>query len=92
MGYNETLHSERHTMFLRKRAFQIKLVDPDAPNNSTTPADILTPDSIQLIEDAGTRLMRNLGIAVVAVVGAIKLFDTLGEIAVKKTKSADNEK
>ncbi len=72
----------------RNRAVQVKLVKPGADNNSTTASDILTEETINLIEEAGTRFMTKLGIAVVAVVVAIKIIDTLGQIAIKKTHSA----
>lgn len=73
----------------RKRAVQIRLVkNADASKDDPTIADILNEDSIQLIEDAGSRLVTKISISVVAAVAAIKIIDTLCQIAVKKTKSA----
>lgn len=77
----------------KNHAFQVKMVkDADASNDSPTITEALNEETVQLIESAGQRLMKNLGITVVAVVAAIKIIDTLSQIAIKKTKSADNEK
>ena len=58
-------------------------------NENDTPIptiqEVLNPESIQLIEEAGRKLVKNLAVTVTVVVVAIKLVDTLSEIAVKRT-------
>lgn len=72
---------------LRIRTVNTKKID----NAPTTVDEPLNPDTVKLIEETGIRFVKRLVITVVAAVVAIKVIDTLGEIAVKKTKSADNE-
>lgn len=74
----------------KNRELRIRVAKPEeADQPLPTMEQVINPDSIQLIEEAGERFVKRLAITVVAVVAAIKLADTLSEIAVKKTKSAD---
>lgn len=78
----------------KNREFRIRVAKTDeGVNEETTPTleQVLNPDSVQLIEETGNRFVKNLAITVVAVVAAVKIIDTLSEIAVKKTKSADEK-
>jgi hypothetical protein len=53
--------------------------------------DVVNPENIKLIEEATNRIVKRVAITAVGVFAAIKVIDTLSEIAVKKTKSADKE-
>lgn len=77
----------------KNRAIQIKAVKTEESDTTTTSVmeDILNPDTLKLLEAHGKKFMKHLAITVAAVVVGIKIADTLSEIAVKKTKSADNE-
>lgn len=76
----------------KNREVRIQVAKKNDDNvDAPTLKEVLTPDSAKLIEETGRKMMKNLAITVVAVVAAIKLADTLSEIAVKKTKSADEK-
>jgi hypothetical protein len=61
-------------------------------NDDPTPAEKqINPESVKLVEDTAKRFVKNLAITVGVVILACKAADTLSQIVVKKTKSADNE-
>ena len=75
----------------KNREFRVKMVKtPKTDNIETTPTinEILHPDYVKLIEEAGNRFVKQLVIGVIIVAVGIKAIDTLGEIVIKKTKSA----
>jgi hypothetical protein len=81
-------------MFLKNRELRIKLSKANKADETTAPRtmdEILNPDAVKLINEHMTKFARNLAITVGVVIVGIKVADTLSEIAVKKTKSADNE-
>ena len=67
------------------REIRIKMVKTPDTQPSPTMATVLNPDSVQLIEDAGRRFVKQVAVCVVATVGAIVVIDHLGEIAEKLT-------
>jgi hypothetical protein len=74
------------------REFRIRAVKTNKNEDPAPTVDeILHPDSVKLIEETGRRFVKYLAATVVAVVVVIKVADTLGDIAVKKTKSADQD-
>lgn len=75
------------------REFRIRVAKTDKDNtDTTTPVEqVINPETVQLIEEAGTRFVKKIALTVVAVFAAVTVIDTLSEIAVKKTKSADSE-
>ncbi len=76
----------------KNREFRVRLAKTDN-NEETAPTleEVLNPDSAKLIEEAGKRLVKYTTIAIGAIIVTAKLADTLSEIAVKKTKSADKD-
>lgn len=92
MPYNETLRKETAMPFLKNREVRIKLSKTNKnENDPSTAEELLTPETIALIENAGKRIVKHLAITVVAVIGVVTAMETIKEIAVKKTKSADKE-
>jgi hypothetical protein len=92
MAYNET--PTDWTAMLKNREARIRFVKTkDKPEDDLTAAmdEVFNEDSTRLIEETGKRLIKHFAIAMVITVGAIKVIDTLGDIAVKKTKSADQK-
>jgi len=78
---------------LGKRELRIKLSKPDKNDNdqSTPLDDVLNPDTVALIEDAGKRVVKYIALTVGALVIAVKAADTMSQVIVKKTKSADQK-
>lgn len=75
------------------REFRIRAVKTKKNAEEPTPGEdkILHPDSVKLIIEQGKKSMKYAALTVVGVYAAFKTIDTLSQIAVKKTKSADNE-
>jgi hypothetical protein len=74
----------------KNRSIQVKFVK-DAEENSTnedTKNPILNDETAALAKD----IIKHVGVAVVAVSGAIITFKTLSEMAVVSTKAAVNKK
>jgi diaminopimelate decarboxylase len=93
MAYNEPLLNG-FAMFLKNRELRIKVAKTKKNEENDISAimdDVVNEDSAQLIEELGRKLIRNCAITAVVVFSVIKVADTLGEIAVKKTKSADQK-
>lgn len=74
------------------REARIRFVRSDK-NKDTSPVEVsvLRPETVKLIAERGKEVAKYVGITVVGVYAAVKTIDTLSKIAVKKTKSADNE-
>lgn len=73
-----------------KRAVQVTFVKTD-DNNSTPGEDkVIHPETVKLIAERTVEVVKYAAVAVVGVYAVIKTIDTLSQIAVKKTKSADN--
>jgi hypothetical protein len=75
---------------LKNRSIQLKFVK-DAESTSTdedTKSPIINEDTAAIAKD----IVKHLGVAVVAVSGAIITFKTLSEIAVVKTKASAYKK
>lgn len=72
---------------LRIRTVSTKKAD----NDSTVVNEPLNPETIKLIEETGSRFIKRAVATVAVAVVAVKVLDILGDVIVKKTKSADNE-
>ena len=76
----------------KNREVRIRLANTNkATTDETTVTDSLNPDTVKLIEETGNRIVKRVAITVVSVMAAAAVLHTLSEIAIKKTKSADNE-
>ena len=74
---------------LKNRSIQLKFVkDAETPEAENTTNPIVNEDTAAIAKD----IIKHLGVAVVAVSGAIITFKTLGEMAVVQTKAATNKK
>lgn len=64
-----------------------KTPQTDAPGEDK----FLHPDTVKLIAERSKEAVKIIALTAVGVYAAVKTIDTLSQIAVKKTKSADNE-
>lgn len=74
----------------KKRAVQVSLVTTDkdaAPGDGSQ----LRPETVALISERAKEVAKFVAITGVAAYAAVVTIRTLSEIALKKTKSADNE-
>lgn len=81
-------------MLLRNREVRIKLEKTKKnkdDEDSFTVDEVFNPTTVALVEETGKRWLKYLATTVIITVAAIKVVDVLGDIAVKKTASADNE-
>lgn len=82
-------------MFGKKKAVQLTIVDKPktkkADDSTLEDSHILHPDSVKAIADHGKTLVKHVALAAIGVYAAVKTIDTVSQIAVKKTKSADND-
>lgn len=80
-------------MFFKKKAVQLTFVDK--PKSGSNPENekphILDHDTVQLIAERSKDVAKYVGLTVIGVYAALKAIDTASQIAVKKTKSADND-
>ena len=75
----------------KQRAIRISL-DKDDRNGKTAPGEdkVLRPETVQLVAEKSKEVAKYVALTAVAAYAAVKTIDTLSKIAVKKTKSADN--
>lgn len=75
----------------KQRSLRISL-DKDDRNGKTAPGEdkVLRPETVQLISEKSKEVAKYVALTAVAAYAAVKTIDTLSKIAVKKTKSADN--
>jgi hypothetical protein len=76
----------------KNKEFRVKMVDTKKETEDTAPVTIeerIGTASNELIAEIAKDILKRTAIVVGGVIVAIKIVDTLGEIAVKKTKSAD---
>jgi hypothetical protein len=77
----------------KKRAVQVSFVKTDKAKDATPDEDkFLRPETVKLIAERSKDVAKYLALTAVGTYAAFKTIDTLSQIAVKKTKSADNEK
>jgi hypothetical protein len=75
----------------KKRAVQVSLVRTDDKKSTTNEDKYLRPETVKLIAERSKEVIKYAALTAVGAYAAIKTIDTLSQIAVKKTKSADNE-
>lgn len=74
-----------------KRAVQVTFVKTDKDADSTPgETKILHPETVKLITERSKEVVKYVALTAVGVYATVKTIDTLSQIAVKKTKSADN--
>lgn len=77
---------------LNNREFRIRVAKPKKGEDPTSEeSKILDPDSVNLVMENGRKAVKYIALTAVGVYATFKAIDTLSQIAVKKTKSADNE-
>jgi hypothetical protein len=75
-----------------KRSIQVSVVKtPQKPGATPDEDKILSPETVELISERAKDVAKYVALTAVTAYAAIKTISTLSEIAVKKTKSADNE-
>lgn len=77
----------------RRRAIQVSYVKTPKIDTTATPEEAaqIGATTAELVTETAKDVLRKAAIAVGAVIIAYKVADTLSQIAVKKTKSADQE-
>lgn len=83
-----------YAVLLKNREVRIRLEKAKKKKDdeeSLPVEEVLNPDTVKLVEETGKRWLKYIAATVVVTVAAIKVIDVLGDIAVKKTASADNE-
>lgn len=76
----------------KKRAIRITLDKTDDQKNTTPGEDkFLRPETVQLIAERTKEVAKYVALTAVGVYATVKTIDTLSQIALKKTKSADKE-
>lgn len=77
----------------KKHAITVSMSKKPSNGKDASPDDgkIIHPDTVKLIAERSKEVVKFIAITAVGAYAAIKAIDTLSEIAVKKTKSADNE-
>ena len=81
-------------MFFKNRELRISAVKKTKKDGNDTPETMETcigESSARIVKDLGKELLEKAAITAVVVIAAYKAIDTLSQIAVKKTKSADKE-
>lgn len=75
----------------KQRAIRISLDKTDI-NGKIAPGEdkVLRPETVQLVAEKSKEVAKYVALTAVAAYAAVKTIDTLSQIAVKKTKSADN--
>lgn len=75
----------------KQRALQVSYV-PDVSKKTAPDEDKeLKPETVNLVAEKAKEVAKFVAITAVAAYAAVRTIDTLSQIAVKKTKSADNE-
>jgi hypothetical protein len=76
----------------KKHAIQIGLVTEDKSKDPTAANDpFIRPETVKLAAEKTKEIAKFVAVTAVAAYAAITVVDTLGKIALKKTKSADKE-
>lgn len=95
MAYNETPTDWTVMKLFRSRAIQTTTKLVKTPKGQDDAVDIqtelITPETITQIEESGKRLVKYTALTIFAAVAALKVIDTLGEIAVKKTEDPNKK-
>ena len=92
MAYYETPTPLETAMFGKpKRSLKIS-IDRDNDNGTPTADEpFIRPETVKLAAEKTKEIAKFVAITAVAAYAAIKTIETISEIALKKTKSADNK-
>lgn len=74
----------------KKRVVQISLGKTDDKKSTPDEDKYLRPETVKLIAERSKEVAKYVALTAVGAYAAVKTIDTLSQIAVKKTKSADN--
>jgi cobalamin biosynthesis protein CbiG len=72
------------------RSLRISVVKDDKAKTAPAEDKELRPETVQLVAEKSKEVAKYVALTAVAAYAAVKTIDTLSKIAVKKTKSADN--
>jgi 3D (Asp-Asp-Asp) domain-containing protein len=76
----------------KDRAIQVKMVKTPKDGDSSTNSHItVDPETVKLIAERSKEVLKVGAAVVIGIYAAIKAIDTASQIAVKKTRSADND-
>ena len=75
----------------KKRAVQVSFVKTDEPKPAPAEDKFLRPETVELITEKTKEVAKVVALTVIGTYAAFKTIDTLSQIAIKKTKSADND-
>lgn len=79
-------------MFLKNREIRVKLSKtPKDENHKPTIEEHIGEAAGELVNEIAKDILKRAAIAVSVVIVAYKAVDTISQIAIKKTKSADNQ-
>lgn len=75
----------------KKRAIKISLDRENGKSSNPTDEPFIRPETVKLAAEKTKEVAKFLAITAVGAYAAIKAIETLSEIALKKTKSADKK-
>jgi hypothetical protein len=75
----------------KKRAVQVSIVKTDKNDTASDESKILHPETVKLLTEQGKQIVKYVALVAVGAYATAKTIDTLSQIAIKKTKSADEE-
>ena len=81
------MFGNRSVIIARGPKLDKKQKDPESAKDK-----FLRPEQVDLIAEKTKEVAKYVALAVIGTYAAVKTIDTVSQIAVKKTKSADNEK
>lgn len=83
-------------MFFKNKSVLVtydpKSFDKKQKDTESVKDKFLRPDQVALITEKTKEVTKFIALAVIGTYAAVKTIDTVSQIAVKKTKSADKEK
>lgn len=74
----------------KKRAVQVSFVKTDDKHTTSDEDKVIRPETVKLIAERSKDVAKYVALTAVGAYAAFKTIDTLSQIALKKTKSADN--
>lgn len=74
----------------KQRSLKLSIEKDDVKAANTGDDKMPNPETVKLIAERGKDVARYVAITAVAAYAAIKTIDTMSQIAIKKTKSADD--
>jgi len=75
----------------KKRSLRISVDRDDNKGSDTREEPFIRPETVKLVAEKTKEVAKFVAITAIGAYAAIKTIETLSEIALKKTKSADNK-